>query len=208
MSFTPTILNDASYHPMKVPLKPPNGRPGFTMLEMMIVLMIIAIMAAIALPKVSLGRFRADGAMRVAQGVLQQAERAAVQRQVEIIVSFDTANGRVRLTYDANSNHLVDTGEESYWKSLQEGSRFATPPKGVNGTVGASVVGSNLSKSAEGYPTIYYHRDGASSSSAEIYLRASSSTDTSSFRALLITQATGRVDLYHYSGGVWQRTGM
>jgi Tfp pilus assembly protein FimT len=177
------------------------------MLELMITLVLIAIMASITLPKLSMSRFRADGAMRVVQSVLQQSERNAVQRQMDVMVSFDTVNQRVRMAYDANGNHLVDAGEETHWKSLEEGSKFATPPTGVNGAVASSIVGSNITKSAEGYPTIIYHRDGASSSSAEVYIRSSTTTDTNGFRALLVTQATGRVDIYNY-GGIWQRAGM
>jgi type II secretory pathway pseudopilin PulG len=190
-----------------MPMYPPL-RSGYTLIQVMIVLVLIAIIGSITLPKISMSRYRADGAMRVVQSVLQQAERGAVQRQMEVIVSFDTAGQRVRLAYDANGNHLVDAGEEVHWKPLEEGSRFAVPSIGVNGAVGTSITGSNISKSAEGYPTIYYHRDGASSSSAEVYLRSSTSTDSNGFRALLVTQATGRVDLYRYGSGIWQRAGM
>ena len=183
-------------------------RLGFSLFEVMVTLVIIAIVASIALPKVSMSRYRADAAMRIVQGALQQAERMSVQRQVEIIVSFDTVGKRMRVTIDANNNHLVDAGEVSSWKSLQEGSRFAVPPTGVNGTVSTPIVGSNLSRSPEGYPTIFYHRDGASSSSVEVYLRSSTSNDSNDFRALLVTQATGRVAMYHYGNGSWQQAGM
>jgi Tfp pilus assembly protein FimT len=183
-------------------------RSGYTLLQVMIVLVMIAIMASITMPKLSMSRFRADGAMRVVQSVLQQAERTAVQRQVEVMVSFDTVGQRVRTVYDANGNHLADAGEETHWKALEEGSKFAVPSIGVNGAVGSSVVGSNISKSAEGYPTIVYHRDGASSSSAEVYLRSSTTNDSNGFRGLLVTQATGRVDLYHFGNGKWQRASM
>ena len=60
------------------------------MMELLITLAIVAIIGSITLPKISMSRFRADGAMRVVQAVLQQAERDAVQRQMDVIVSFDT----------------------------------------------------------------------------------------------------------------------
>jgi len=182
-------------------------RPGYTLLEILIVLVLVAVIGRIAIPRVSLSRFRADGAMRVAQAVLQQAERNAVQRQTDVMVSFDTVGGRVRMVYDVNNNHLVDAGEEVHWKSLEEGNRFAVPRIGVNGAVAKSIVGNNIATSADGYPTVYYHRDGASSSGIEAYLRSSTAADSNGFRALVVTQATGRVDLYRSGDGQWRKVG-
>jgi prepilin-type N-terminal cleavage/methylation domain-containing protein len=182
-------------------------RHGYTLIEMMLVVVLIGIMGRIAFTKVSLSRFKADGAMRVVQAVLQQAERTAVQRQMEVMISFDTVGQRVRTLYDANGNHAVDAGEEVHWRALEEGNRFSVPSVGVNGAVSKSIAGSNLSVSPEGYPTVYYHRDGASSAPVEVYLRAWN-TDTNAFRALVVTQATGRVDIYNYGNGQWRKAGI
>jgi len=182
-------------------------RTGFTLLEIMIVLVLIAIVSGIALPKLQISQYRVDGAMRTLQGALQQAERGAVQRQVEVAVSFDTANKRVRIHYDLNRNHIVDAGEDVVWKPLEEGNHFAAPPAGITGPAGMFLTGQSLSTSPEGFPTVYYHRDGAASTSYQLFLQ-SSSTNTNDFRGLVVTQATGRVELYRYGNGTWSKVGL
>jgi len=180
-------------------------RPGFTLLEIMIVLVMIGILGGLAIPRLNTGRFKVDAAMHVAQAALQQAERSAIQRQTNVIASFDIANNRIRIHNDVNNNGTIDAGETTRWMTLEDGVRFATPPKGLtSGSVASPVTGNNIKTSADGFPMITYRRDGAASSSAEIYMR-SSSTDTNDFRVLTVTQSTGRVDLYRYGIGVWRK---
>jgi Tfp pilus assembly protein FimT len=175
-------------------------------MEIMIVLVLIAIVTSIALPRVNISQWKVDGAMRIVQGALQQAERGAIQRQMEVVVSFDATKNRIRVHYDQNQNHVIDAGEETSWYPLQEGNRFAVPSAGVNGSASSYVNGAKVSTSADGYPTVYYHRDGAVSTAFEVYLR-SSSNSLNDFRALVVTQATGRVELYRY-GTSWFRASM
>jgi len=169
-------------------------RNGFTLIELLIVIVIVAIISGMAIPRMSTSRYQADAAMRTVQAALQQAQRAAIQQQTDIIVSFDTVQGRIRLVYDNNNNRAIDPGEEVRWRPIEEGSRFYGPPKRIDGTTGAAVSGSNLA-TLEGYPTVYYHRNGAASGTFEVYLRSHSDTDAD-FRAVAVTQPTGRVELY------------
>lgn len=183
----------------------PSARFGFTLFEVLVVLVIIAIVAGMAIPKMSTSGFRADASMRTVQAVLQQAQRSAIQRQSDIMVSFDLAGGRVRVVYDANNNHAIDGGEQVNWKPLEEGSLFATPPSAIRGTVASPVAGDNLAVSGEGYPTVYYRRNGSASSTFTVYLRSATDRLTD-FRALNVTQATGRVELFRLSGNnKWSR---
>ena len=184
----------------------PTAYPGFTLIEVVIVLCIIAIVSTFALPRLGLSSYRVDSAMRLAQANLQQAERLAVQRQSDVMVSFDLINNRIRVLNDLNDNHVVDAGEDVRWRTLEDGTHFAVPPTGVNGTVARAVTGANLSLSTDGYPTVYYRRDGASSTAYEMYMQ-SSSGDPNDFRALIVNQATGRVELYKYVGATWRQAG-
>jgi len=182
---------------------PRRHRAGYTLLEVMIVLTVMAILSAMAVPRLSLGQFYVNAGMRTVQAALQQAQRLAVMRQTDVMVSFDTAGQRVRVVLDGNDNHVVDAGESVRWHALEDGTHFAVPPSGVVCTASAPVCGSAIA-SRDGYPTIYFHRDGAVSSDAEIYIR-SYTPSVNDFRALLVTQATGRVDLYSYASGAWKR---
>lgn len=181
-------------------------RSGFTLLEIMIVVSLMAIVGAMALPRLRLSRFRADAGMRTVQVSLQQAQRSAVLRQTDVMVSFDTTGNRVRIVFDANGNHSYDSGEEIHWRPLEDGARFGTPPSGVQTSGGAPVVGSAI-VTRDSYPTVIYHRDGALSSELELFVR-SARPDVRDFRALHVRQSTGRVQLYQYNGSAWLAVGI
>lgn len=185
---------------------PKSVRAGFTLIEMLIVVTIMGILAALALPKLRAASYDADAGMRTIQSALQQAHRIAILRQTDVMVSFDTANARVRIVYDANNNHQLDPGEEFRWKPLEKGDRFVIPPSGVQMAPTASIVGSSLA-SRDDFPTVYYHRDGAVSSELELYM-SSNRSDKSDIRALHVRQATGRVQVYRYNGSTWIGAGL
>jgi prepilin-type N-terminal cleavage/methylation domain-containing protein len=183
-----------------------TSRTGFTLIELLMVIVLISILSGMAIPRMSTSRFRADAAMRSVQLVLQQAQRAAIQQQTDIIVSFDTVQGRIRVVYDKNNNRAIDAGEEVRWKSLEEGNKFTAPPKRINGSTGVAIVGPNVSTFGDGLPTVYYRRDGAVSSDFEVYMRPSTSSTVADFRGISVTQATGRVELYRLTEKQqWQR---
>lgn len=185
---------------------PKSVRSGFTLIEMLIVVSVMGILAALALPRFRSASFDADAGMRTIQSTLQQAQRDAILRQTDVMVSFDTANQRVRLVFDSNDNHQLDAGEEFHWKSLEPGDRFVIPPVGVQMSATSSVVGSAIA-TRDNYPTVFYHRDGAVSSELELYV-SSHRADPTDMRAIHVRQATGRVQLYRFTGSTWIGAGL
>ncbi len=184
------------------------GRPrdGYTVVELVIVLVILGVITSMALPRFNLGRYRSDAAAAQVKSVLQTAQRTSLTRQYDVIVSMDTVKGGLRIAEDVNNNGTIEVSEWKFWRPLGEGNRFAVPPKGISGTVTTSVVGSGLKK-VDNLPSIIFHRDGSAGTDAEIYV-ASSFRGRTDYRGVALTRSTARTELYRLSGtgtgAAWQ----
>ena len=170
-----------------------RARPGFSLVEVAVVLVLAGILTALAMPKIDVGRYKADAVVTVVRSVMQQAQRASLVAQHDVIVSFDLSGNRIRLVWDANNNHAIDQGERITWTSLSAGNKFATPPIGVRGAVNDPIVGPDV-KVISSMPTVTVHRDGSLSSELEIYV--STIAAPTRWRAVTVIQATGRTDWY------------
>jgi prepilin-type N-terminal cleavage/methylation domain-containing protein len=179
---------------------------GFTIFELLIVISVMSILAAVALPRINLHQFRVDAGVRVVQSALQQSERFAVQRQHDIYVSFDVPGKRLVIVDDLNNDGVAAPTEKVQWRPLEDGVRFATPPAAIPGNTLAPVAGSNI-KTINGLPTIIFRRDGAASTDLQIYI-TSTRPDAGDFKALTVTRSTGHVDYYSYRAGAWVRGGV
>jgi hypothetical protein len=117
-------------------------------------------------------------------------------------VSFNVAKNSIRLVEDVNNNDHVDPGERASWRTLEDSVHFAVPPKGINGTVAAAVVGSNI-KTIDGMPSVVFRRDGAASTDLEAYL-TSKRAKNDDYRGIQVIQSTGRADWYKFLSAVWK----
>jgi prepilin-type N-terminal cleavage/methylation domain-containing protein len=183
-----------------------QAEKGFSLFELLVVMVIISILAAITLPRVNLHQFRIDAGVRVVQSALQQGARFAVQRQHDVYVSFDIPGKRIVVVDDVNNSGTADGGERVQWHPLEDGVRFAVPPSSIGGNAVAAVAGTNL-KTINGLPTIIYRRDGAASTDLQVYI-TSTRPDAGDFKALTVTRSTGHVDYYRYTAGSWVRGGV
>jgi type II secretory pathway pseudopilin PulG len=174
-------------------------RTAFSMVEIIIVLVMMAVVMRMALPKLNLSQFRSDAAAQQVRSVFQTAQRTSLTRQYDVIVSLDTTQFGLRIAEDANNDGVIETTEWKFWRPTGEGNSFAVPPKGVNSpTVTSSVVGSQL-KLVGGLKSVVFHRDGSTSSDAEIYVQSEYKGRTD-YRCITVTRSTGRTELYRLSG--------
>jgi len=168
-----------------------------------VVLIMVGIIAGMAVPRLNYEKYRADAAMRTVRTVLQGSQRNAIMRQTNVVVGFDVPNGVMNIVEDANNNCTWDSGERKTSRPLEDGAKFALPAAGLGGTPSGAVSGSNLC-TILGYPAIQFLRDGASSSSLDVYLTSSRGTQTD-FRLVRVTMATGRTESHRYTGTAWTR---
>jgi prepilin-type N-terminal cleavage/methylation domain-containing protein len=177
---------------------------GFTILELVVVMVVISIISAIALPKIDIGRYRSDGRVQIVRKALQQAQRSSLVRQHDVIVSFDTARGRIRVALDADNNGAIAVGEIITWQTLSDGGRFAIPPSSLNGGAAPTIpIAAVALKSVSSLPTVVFHRDGSVSSDVTVYFSSLAGPKTD-FRAVTVIQGTGRTDWYRYTGSAWK----
>ena len=182
-----------------------SPRRGVTLIELMIVVTLISLISAIALPKINFAQFKADDSVRALRTSLQTAQRLAVTRQYDVIVSFDSANNRLRIVEDRNNNYQIDAGERVTYMPLDPGVTFVAPTTGgIVGPVSASVSGTNM-QMISGLPTVVFLRSGSASSYVEVYLSANGNNGLSEMRAVQVTQATGRTVWYRWITNLWSK---
>jgi prepilin-type N-terminal cleavage/methylation domain-containing protein len=192
----------------------PRRRRGYTLLEMLIVVTIVALTAGIALPRVNVAWYAADANAEIVRTTLQNAQRLAVTRQHDVLVSFDTARGVMRMLEDKNNNQVADAGERIIGRALDKTARFGGPVAAIptslgstGGTRAVSVAGT--ARSLGGLPCIVFHRNGSASNDVDIYLRSVRRTITE-YRGISLVQSTGRTEWYRYSTVVptWRKANM
>ncbi len=195
-------------------LRPPRrrARAGYTIVELLVTLVVIAVVVAAVTPRLNRASYDADAAARVIAGTLQTAQRLAITQQSTVVVGVDTARNRLRTLEDRNGNLRYDAGvadsERVTWRPVDtQAAAFGTPPSGVNGTVGASLANfSTAISQTDGLASVVFRRDGAASDNVEIYVRVFR-RGISEWRAITVARATGRVTWWALptAGGPWKR---
>jgi prepilin-type N-terminal cleavage/methylation domain-containing protein len=171
---------------------------GFTLMEVLIVVVVAGILLSIALPSFDLTRYRADAVVQNVRSVLQAAQRASLVKQHDVLVSFDTVRHRTRIAWDANNDGVINGGERFTWKAIESPNRFARPGAGVSGSVTAAIVGVNV-RVLDSLPTVTFRRDGSLSSNLEVYTSTTGRNAALEWRAIQLVQATGRADWFRWS---------
>jgi hypothetical protein len=147
---------------------------------------------------------KSDAALRQVTTFFVQAQRTALSKQYNVIVSVDVAGNRLRIVEDRNNSSTYDAGDRYYWMALEPGTKFTATPTNLDGMGGT--VTFVKPKTVDGYPSVMFRRNGAASSDGVLFF-TSKTTDVGSLRAIEITQSTGRCDPYKYTGSSWVRAG-
>jgi prepilin-type N-terminal cleavage/methylation domain-containing protein len=179
---------------------------GFTIIELLIVLVILGLVVTIAAPKIDTMKYRLESDMQGVGMTLLAAERQAITQQHDVILTFDVANGVIHIIDDANNNGVRDTGERERAVALGEGVVFgrAGAPARPMGPGPVTFI-----KTVGGFPALVFHRDGSGSEAGGFYLTSTravtSGAHVEDSRAIELERATGRGTWYRYGPPVWRR---
>jgi prepilin-type N-terminal cleavage/methylation domain-containing protein len=179
---------------------------GFTLIEMLIVMVILGLVVAFAAPKIDMTRYRVESSMQGIGMTMLAAERQAITQQHDVILLFDVPNNKIRIHDDANNNGVIDAGERVRGVPLGDGIVFgrATAPARP---MGAGPV--TFTKVINGFPALVFHRDGSASEAGGFYLTsvraATSGAHLEDSRSIELERATGRASWYKYGAPVWRR---
>ncbi|HET7229405.1 MAG TPA: type II secretion system protein [Longimicrobium sp.] len=180
------------------------GEDGFSMVEVLTVLVIFGILAAMVGPRINLAPARAGSAASLAGSTLLAAQRAAVARQHNVVVAFDQAGRRLRVHYDADNDGRVDTDEHVTWVALPEGVVFGRAGA-TAGRAGAGAVSFRLRQ--DGYPAVFFLRNGSASEEGGFYLTTAANQaagKAAEARMVVLDRATGRPGWQRYDGSTWK----
>lgn len=172
-------------------------RLGFSLIEMLIVIIMIGILAGIAASRLDWNKYRADSIARGVLAAVSTAQRTAVSLQNDVRIT--TLSGdRLRIHEDTDNDGTIDGGERVTYATLEYNYRLG---KGSVSNVPAPADPTDLST-----VTLVFRRDGTASRSGTFYIRAGS-TDTACkyCRAVSVARATGRTVYYSRATGAWVR---
>ena len=179
-------------------------RSGFSLSELLIVLLIVSVLSVIIIPNIEIVRFRMDGAARGTVAALVAAQRQAVSRQHDVVVAFDTVNRSLRIHQDRDNDGTMDSGEPIRVVPFDEGVIFGLG--GAPALFGSASVA--FSEIQDGDPVVRFIRSGSASEEGHIYLTSERTADTGVYpkdtRALKVDRATGRVTWYYYDPTEWK----
>ena len=182
-------------------------RAGFTIIELLIVLVVVGIVVAMAAPKIDTVKYRLESDMQGVGMALLAAERQAITQQHDVIVTFDVAQGVVHIITDVNNNGVQDAGERERGVALSEGVVFGRAGAPARPMWPGPVT---FTKLIGGFPALVFHRDGSGSEAGGFYLTsaraAASGTRPEDSRAIELERATGRGTWYRYGPPVWRRS--
>ena len=169
---------------------------GFTMVEMMIVVAVMAILAAIAIPSYYeyLPKSRASGAARQLFTEMQYAKMRAISENNDYKIEFDTTNNRYRIYDDTVLIKTINIGEAH--------SGIAYGYVSGNNWNGDAITGAVTFSGTP--PSVTFRSTGLANKNGTVYLKPTGDTARKDRQRAISVKQTGRVRLYKHNGSTWE----
>jgi len=185
-----------------------GSRGGFTLVELVVVVVMSAIVAGIAIPMVNVARFRTDSAILELYTTLQASQRMAVLRGHSVVVALDVEGSRYRIHSDINNDGILDGGEPVRWVPLGEGVAFGRGgAEPLDGGMDSSAA-HTFTRQQGDLPAFAFRRNGSATEEGVLYVTSGRSASSGAFpeesRLVTVTRATGRVSCLRYTGQSWE----
>lgn len=178
-------------------IRPVRRARGVTILELLVVIVMIGILAAMGISRLDWTRYRADAIGRGVMAELTAAQRTAVSLQADVRVTILSSN-RLQVHEDADNDGIVGTGERVTFHSLDH--KFVLNQNGTP-DLPAPANGTQITTG------FVFRRDGSSSVSGALYVASPRADPAAKYaRAIAVSRATGRVTWYSYGSGTWKRS--
>lgn len=173
---------------------------GFSLTEMLIIIVMLGILALLAFPKLDFMRYRVNADARNVTMMLAYAQRLAVSLQHNVQVTIDPVNRQMRTLEDKNDDGTYSSDERIRGFSLSDGVVFDQ-----NGAPNLPAPAATNVLTA-----VTFWRDGSANTAGAIFInttRGVARGDNEDARGVDIVRSTGRATWYTYTGGSWRKGG-
>lgn len=174
---------------------------GFTLVELIYIVILLGIMAGFAAPFIDVSRFRLNSAVMEVTTQLMSAQRYAVLRGHDVVIAFDEDEEWMRIHLDANNDGLIQSDENTSVAQLGDGVTFGRAP---GATLSASTENVTFTQKQGGLKALTFHRNGSASEIGYIYLTFSRSSLPKANRAAEIVRSTAKVKCWSYRTETWE----
>ena len=193
---------------MIAPVRKPNRQRtarGFSVVELLLVVTLMGILAAFAMPKMRIESSQVDTAARTIGMSIMVAQREAASRQHDVLLVFDVASHTIKTVWDANNDGLIGYGEKTRPFLLPE--RVVLGRPGGVAALGSATASVPTTLMSGGKPMLVLSRNGSVDRSVTFYLSTQKSmagSNEKEVRALVIARATARPEWYSWNGSAWR----